>query len=421
MNHQWPILSDDERDIQSTSSSKMRPNGSYDAGDHGDEMTDSKSFDLPTNYEPHPSLECPPLYFMLEPFPRSLEKIRRFYQWRRLLAHPLGKRIPGSRFFRCLGWHVTYGDVLLVLPLVYLTVWCLIHTFLFPDVIATGKVSRGAVVTALLFGQKNSYVTMIFGLPFDRAVELHKLSGYTAVATGICHGIAYFMKYPKKSWLSQSVEDQMNTSGTVILAFLVLLFVTSLPSIRRKLFEVFYFLHLFCLIGVVGGTAFHTGVMVPLLVFGTSGLDFVIRKVYMERMRYPRKARIQVVSETVVEVSLPKTKGFDYNPGQYAYLTVPAISSFQAHPFSFASSPQESQIVFYVRRGGDWTNDLYTLAQDRPNEDIDLRIDGPYGNISMDLIDKSHRSRYPLVVLVSGGIGRKLTSEIPGRYWLCGK
>ena len=44
----------------------------------------------------------------------------------------------------------------------------------------------------------------------------------------------------KIPFISKSVEDQMNTSGTAILALLVLLFVTSLSSIRRQLFEVFF-------------------------------------------------------------------------------------------------------------------------------------------------------------------------------------
>ena len=36
----------------------------------------------------------------------------------------------------------------------------------------------------------------------------------------------------------------------------------------------------------------------------------------MARFRYPREASIIQLTDTVVELRIPKSKGFDYNPGQ---------------------------------------------------------------------------------------------------------
>eukprot|EP00168_Porphyra_purpurea_P000134 TRINITY_DN10176_c0_g1_i1.p2 TRINITY_DN10176_c0_g1~~TRINITY_DN10176_c0_g1_i1.p2 ORF type:complete len:155 (+),score=30.32 TRINITY_DN10176_c0_g1_i1:104-568(+) len=54
-------------------------------------------------------------------------------------------------------------------------------------------------------------------------------------------------------------------------------------------------------------------------------------------------------------------RAFDYVAGQYAELCVPAISRIEWHPFTIASAPHESEMVFYIKRNGDWTAALYEL------------------------------------------------------------
>eukprot|EP00957_Ditylum_brightwellii_P120124 9166195-Ditylum_brightwellii.AAC.1 len=115
--------------------------------------------------------------------------------------------------------------------------------------------------------------------------------------------------------------------------------------------------------------------------------------------RYPRNAQIQNLTDTVVEISFPKTKGFDYSPGQYIYLAVPDISLLEWHPFSISSAPHQNIVTMHIRSRGNWTKKLQILADMKDN--INILVEGPYGAISVDIFSK----RYNLIMLLSGGIG----------------
>ena len=274
--------------------------------------------------KPHPSLEFPPLYFGLAGLPKLRERVERFYSWRWSLSYPLQKRVRGSTILRYFKVYLTYGEILFFIPLAILALACVYQTWVVPSCSGSGKLSRLSVVAALLFAQKNSYLTMILGVPFDRAVAYHKISGYVAVVTGILHALTYLSDSCEqvsdilnRHRLYGFIQGPMNTSGTMILTFIIGMFLTSLPVVRKKFFEFFYYTHLVLLLGIVGATAVHTGFMVPVIVAATTGIDFFIRKVFMAQYMYPKKATLRIISESVVEVSFPKLAGFDYNPGQY--------------------------------------------------------------------------------------------------------
>ena len=405
---------------------------------------------------PHPSLDFPPLYFLLSLFPGVRAGIRRFYSWRWSLSYPLQKRVTGSKLLQKMKIFLTYGEILIFIPLLVLAIICTYQAFMQPTVSGTGKAARLAVAAALLFGQKNSYITMVLGIPFDRAVTYHKISGYVAVITGLMHTASYFLvqeddlsegdllSAPNSATtsntgggrgqggrgngsrgggpshrgqqgaflqeitdesspverLSELFEGSMNTSGTFILLCIILMLLTSIPVIRRKMFEVFYFVHMTLLVGIIVGTAFHTGWMVPLFVFLTTGVDMIIRKIYMARFRYPREASLKIVSESVVEISFPKVKGFDFNPGQYMYISIPELSSWEWHPFSISTAPHQSKVSFHIRVAGNWTTALHELALHKKT--VPILMEGPYGNFGVDVMNDK---RYKMALLMSGGIG----------------
>ena len=65
--------------------------------------------------------------------------------------------------------------------------------------------------------------------------------------------------------------------------------VSSLPAIRRRLFEAFYYLHLIFVAGLVAGAMFHTGKLVFILALLTWGVDMFIRKALMAWTCNPKK------------------------------------------------------------------------------------------------------------------------------------
>ena len=317
---------------------------------HGE--TEYAEKECPTNEpshspnEPHPCLDFPPIYFALKNcFPNLLETIKGVYSLRWSLSYPLQKRVRGSKILRHLGIYLTYGEILLFIPITILALVCLYQTWIVPSLLGTGRMARLSVFASLLFAQKNSYITFLVGIPFDRAVTYHKVSGYVAVITGLLHGLMYLTDSTTNvakidgNRIHELVQGPMNTSGTMILLFMLGMYFTSLPIVRRKLFEVFYLVHIVLLVGIIGATAVHTGYMVPLVVTATTGFDYLIRKVAMAQFRYPKNATLKIISDSVVEVSFPKVAGFDYNPGQYgkssAFFSTMTVQNQQATDFVF--------------------------------------------------------------------------------------
>lgn len=186
----------------------------------------------------------------------------------------------------------------------------------------------------------------------------------------------------------------------MLVVVLTIMVASAQPFVRNRVFELFYLVHIVCALGMIICAFFHTGLLVPLLGGLLWGLDLAIRKVYMPFFRYPRKAKLQIISDTVVEMSFPKQQGFDFNPGQYVYLSVPKLGFLEWHPFSLSSSSKQKTVTLHIRKGGNWTAALYALA--KKQEDVDILMEGPYGSVGVDV---SNPYKYPTVMLFSGGIG----------------
>lgn len=89
--------------------------------------------------------------------------------------------------------------------------------------------------------------------------------------------------------------------------------------------------------------------------------------------------------------------GFDYQPGQFAWLSLRASPfALREHPFSFASSPtRPGELSFAIKALGDFTA---TLGEIQPGEIA--YVDGPYGAFSCD----RHRQAAGYG-FIAGGVG----------------
>ncbi|KAI9985159.1 hypothetical protein PInf_004484 [Phytophthora infestans] len=117
---------------------------------------------------------------------------------------------------------------------------------------------------------------------------------------------------------------------------------------------------------------------------------------------------VHALSGNITRIQFPRVRkdtgeAFEYEAGQYAFLCIPSISSLEWHPFTISSSPNEAMVTFHIKTLGDWTQKMRTAAisasEDSP---FDILLDGPYGNVSIDVATSGVYSNY---VLFSGGIG----------------
>ena len=225
-------------------------------------------------------------------------------------------------------------------------------------------------------------------IPFDGRIISHMVIGYTIFIAAILHVIGhYFNVYKiahgdpvelfalfgdKYGITPTSVPSYGETlfkpiwgwTGHLMFLILIIVMVTSLPKIRAKFYEVFWYTHhlvglFFVLLLFHGSDAllsfpkFWAIVLLP-------GAIFLYETIYA----FTRPERAIFVEECalltdVTKVVIERPVGFHYLPGQYAMIKIPSMSKLQWHPFSFTSSPLDSRVLtFHIGMKGDYTTDL---------------------------------------------------------------
>lgn len=110
---------------------------------------------------------------------------------------------------------------------------------------------------------------------------------------------------------------------------------------------------------------------------------------------------VQVTPEAAhtwtLELQAEDGGGFQYHPGQFAWLTLRASPfAMKEHPFSFSSTPtRPGRIAFTIKELGDFTSGIGTIQVGER-----AWVDGPYGSFGVD--------RHPDAagyVFIAGGVG----------------
>lgn len=351
--------------------------------------------------EPHPLLEFPALYWLVKSCPGVLEAIKHIYSFRWRMSYPLQRRVFLSQWLRKAGIFCTWGELLLILPMVAMFVGAILTSFVWPSVKLSGHFARLPLILALATAMRNSIITLLIGLPFERALWYHKIFGRMAFFGGITHTIVAHADAFEQAFHKFLIYDTINSSGTGLFLLIAGVTITSIPQIRHWCFEVFYYIHI-CFVMLMTACAFyHSGILIPILASLLWGGDLICRKIIMASFRYPRQARIRVISDTVVELSFPKTAAFDYNAGQHLSIAVPEIvgAGLEFHPFSIATCPRQPNVSIMVRVAGDWTAALHKLAKQK--NEVSILVEGPNGSPNIDIFS----DRYQSFLLFSGGIG----------------
>lgn len=180
--------------------------------------------------KPHPLLEFPPLYWLVRNT-GLLEATTRFYQFRWRTSYPLQRRIFLSQHLRKAGIFCTIGELLLIIPMALMFIGGILTTFVFPSAYLSGQAARLPLLLALATAMRNSVITLLIGLPFERALWYHKCLGRMALLLGLFHTVACHSEAIEKAFFKFLVVDQMNASGTGVAMMMLGLTVTSLPQV----------------------------------------------------------------------------------------------------------------------------------------------------------------------------------------------
>ncbi|KAK8111685.1 uncharacterized protein PG998_008142 [Apiospora kogelbergensis] len=200
-------------------------------------------------------------------------------------------------------------------------------------------------------------------------------------------------------------------TGITALGLLYLLSLFSIPQMRKKCYELFQTFHLlmFPIIGLLmahGALGLFQWPMLGYFLAFPTLLIVIERTIRVGLGFHNFKATIQILDEETVEVkaTIPHTRMWQYEAGQYLFLQVPDISFFQWHPFTISTCVGKD-VWLHIKTDGNWTSKLRKLAEKgkgsgkREAADIEIGINGPFGAPAQRFYDFSH------TIIVGAGIG----------------
>ncbi|KAK6142797.1 hypothetical protein DH2020_023145 [Rehmannia glutinosa] len=253
---------------------------------------------------------------------------------------------------------------------------------------------------------RGSSVLPLFGLTSEASVKYHIWLGHIVMTLFTAHGIAYIIFWAATHQLSEMVKWEKtgvsNVAGELSLIAGLVLWATTFPRIRRKMFELFFYTHhlyiLFVFFFVLHVGISYTCIMLP--GFFLFMIDRYLR--FLQSRRAVRLTSARVLPCQTLELNFSKAKGLSYTPTSIMFMNVPSISKLQWHPFTISSSCnlESDKISVIIKGEGTWSKKLYQLLASPVSVDrLEVSIEGPYGPASTDFL------RHDLLVMVSGGSG----------------
>jgi predicted ferric reductase/Ca2+-binding EF-hand superfamily protein len=266
----------------------------------------------------------------------------------------------------------------------------------------------------ILFSVMRGLATKIRGfviaplLPLDDALSIHRLLGYSVAVGSVLHGAGHFihglLEHPVEcAALDHEISRLARPTGWALLLLTAVMVTFALPQIRRtKYFDWFAKTHVLYLpwfvLALLHAPHLRLWVILPIVVFG---LELTLRVRRRSRQSHP--ADLTSLSSKVSRLRLATPPGFSYRAGDYALLKIPSLPSREWHPFTISSAPESGELTFHVRALGNWTDALYTLAEQRrarsQTAPIAVHLDGPYGSPSSYVLAQRH------AVMIGAGIG----------------
>jgi hypothetical protein len=156
-------------------------------------------------------------------------------------------------------------------------------------------------------------------------------------------------------------------TGVLLILVVTVMFACSMPAVRRSgHFEVFYFSHLLYMVYytalLLHAPACYKWVTVPIVIFL---LELFYRGLSMFSRTGRGRSLVQagiVLPSRVTGLVIKKTDRFNFCPGDWVFIKIPAVANFEWHPFTISSAPeQKDYFTLHIRGVGGWTNKLYDL------------------------------------------------------------
>ncbi|CAF1105211.1 unnamed protein product [Rotaria sordida] len=287
-------------------------------------------------------------------------------------------------------------------------------------------------------------------LPIDDHIDAHRYVGIIFAICSVVHSLAHTINYALNSEGYSFVQCMFTTSrqqgwvsgltpitGNILLVFLIIMIIGALQCIRQreKCFILFRISHLlfwpiFILL-VIHSEEFWKWACGPMFLF-------ICEKLYLLKRYLPQKGRthlkkVTIEDDNTISFTIVRPPYFNFNTGDYVNICFPRIVSYEWHPFTLSSCPENKDTLrIHISKRKNWTRKIYEHFNQQwkcQNEHFDvvtistasitnnnihspsvnypytfnsnesIWIEGPYSSSTSYTFDCEH------VVLIGAGIG----------------
>ncbi|KAG7095573.1 hypothetical protein E1B28_006306 [Marasmius oreades] len=301
-------------------------------------------------------------------------------------------------------------------------------------------------------------------IPFDKNITFHKAIGWSILTWSTIHIIAHLINFTTLAselasaestnrrfveFLALNFTTGPGLTGWIMTANLFTIAFFSTERQRTRRYDWFWYTHHLFFVFFVNWQLHGMFCMIKpdlppycswenaaefwkywLIGGGVWVYERILREFRSRHITYISKV-IQHPSN-VMELQIKKEKTFT-RAGQHIFLSCPAVSYFQWHPFTLTSAPEEDYLSVHIRIVGDFTRALAkSVGCDfcegparqpdgrQPTFKDKLRInpilprvmvDGPFGSASEDFMN------YETVLLMGAGVGVTPFASILKSMW----
>jgi len=189
----------------------------------------------------------------------------------------------------------------------------------------------------------------------------------------------------------------------------IFLAITSIRELRALFYELFLYIHIVFQAVAMGFLFFHhaSAQIYVGIALGIWIIDRIVYRCYLKR--FYTTCKITVLPDgTTARVTIDLRSAISekdivqWKTGDHFFLTIPAVSSFQNHPFSVASlPPPHSATMDFIIRSQEGFSKRLLRASDSDDISLAAIIDGPYGSShAVSCLEDSATA-----VLIAGGSG----------------
>ena len=306
-----------------------------------------------------------------------------------------------------------------------------------------GLLTAANALLLMLPATRNSILLPLLGISHEKAIMYHKVLGSVFMLIATVHfGVAmywytlmdsfyyiWFLVAPVPASMAPNSEVAVynaismdhTLAGFIAYVCVLIATITSLPPIRRRFYQFFHYTHILMYLLFVTFVCIHMPLFTPWFVVPVSvlwAIDWLIR--FRSTLTPTIVTSLKHINSNIIELKFNKSN-FRYTASQYVYISISELGVWDSHPFTIASTTNESDISLYIHINGKWTRKLSKLVEKYETNQIQvptIYVEGPYGSchgfhqICRHMNQTNEAGFRRSVVLIAGGSGITLIRSV---------